>query len=121
MRSACSQNLLGLAVAEPSRVADAQRQQVGGGCVEDLSPYREGLVEFAIRPGGERGDMLLFALRGGGGSGLGSGEGGGDLLAVGRIRRTEKEVAFEAMRHDEVCVGREALPTSAIVSAWYFR
>jgi hypothetical protein len=81
-------------VTEPRGVADAQREQIRWRGVEELPQDGEGLVELAIRPGGEGSDMLLLALRGCIGVGLCGGESGGDLSVVGRVRCGEQQVSL---------------------------
>ena len=56
------ENFRGLAVAEPARVADAQRHQIGRVRVENIAPDREGAVEPAAGPGRQGGDMQPLAL-----------------------------------------------------------
>ncbi len=97
------QDLRGVAVTEPARVADAHGEQIDRVGIEELAPDRERTVERAAGPGRERSDVLPLAIGRRRCSRLGGRQGN-------RVGGAEQQIALEAMPQNEMRVGGEQLP-----------
>jgi len=101
------QDRLRLAMAEPDRVADAERQQVGRMRIEDLPPATESFVERTAVPGVGRREMQPFARGDVRRTLPRARQRRIDLRAVGGVRRHQQQIRLEAMPHDEPRIRRD--------------
>ena len=96
-----------LAMAEPDRVGDAEREQIGGIGIENLTPDLERPLDGSLVPGGGGSEVHPLAGYEVRGTRLRARQCGIDLRAVRGVRRHQEQIGLEAVSHGEPGIGFE--------------